>query len=355
MRRHPADHRNERSPTKSSIGSHGTRFGNRFSLITAWTRPRSTSTLDPLLAASYTAGGTALLTLIAWGLRHTKDGTLPPVLAHRLDVLLRAEPDSQALAVIGRCMRQLRHQAPAWTAEHTEWLQPLAEPWRPARSWLRHGEPDNGVMAELARTGLLAVLRAPDAEPALDKTWLALLDPVEPLGPPRDFLADLAALDGGPEAVSALLSRLAFATSHVDDPAQIQRAIQLWQTALDADLPGPALAGTGRFAYTPQIPDEAWLELTARTVERQQDLNALEKVTARAAQHLDSPHALHIVAAALTVQQDRFRADEIQRQATSLLAATTLKMSEPANVLRTALINAGVVEAAKASPSTRSC
>jgi hypothetical protein len=71
-------------------------------LISAWTRPRA-STPDPFRAATSQAGGSALRTLIVWGIHRALSGGcgLPGKVTSRLDEILGSDPDDQALSVLG--------------------------------------------------------------------------------------------------------------------------------------------------------------------------------------------------------------------------------------------------------------
>ncbi|MFD8007685.1 hypothetical protein [Streptomyces mirabilis] len=82
-------------------------------LITSWSTPRL-DTSSPLGAATAAPGGSALLSLTARGLQHavrTGEG-MPEQLTTVLEELLGAEPDDQALAVIGFGLGQLHHCDP---------------------------------------------------------------------------------------------------------------------------------------------------------------------------------------------------------------------------------------------------
>ncbi|MET8982609.1 hypothetical protein ABZX85_44230 [Streptomyces sp. NPDC004539] len=173
-------------------------------LITGWSTPRL-DTSSPLGTATTAPGGSALLSLTAWGIQHavrTGEG-VPEPLTVVLEELLGAEPDDQALAIIGFGLGQLRHCDPAWVSAHADTLLSLESAWRPARTWLIHGRPDPVLLARLDRAGLWRALCAPRAEGALDQVFLALLEEDEPLGPAGAFLAGLAGCPGGGAAVSA--------------------------------------------------------------------------------------------------------------------------------------------------------
>ncbi|MET8977392.1 hypothetical protein ABZX85_17400 [Streptomyces sp. NPDC004539] len=316
-------------------------------LVTGWTMPRRSSP-SPVIDAVQTPGGSALLSLTAWGVQQAArtDSGLPEESTHILQALLSADADDQALAVIGFCLRQLHHADPRWTAAHAGPLLALDAPWRPARSWLTRGRPDHALLARLDRTGLWDALCAPQAEGALDKTFLALLDDTTPLGPAGTFLTGLADRPGGPEAVSVLLSRLATFIARLDQPGPWPgRAATVWRAALDARLPARALHGAGRFAYADTLGENTWLELTARTVLQQPALEAPYRVAERAARTPSSPSAPLIAAAALaTDPADGFHHAETIRHAADLLARLPASDTAGHETLQRALINAGAIE-----------
>lgn len=260
-------------------------------LITGWSTPRL-DTSSPLGAATTAPGGGALLSLTAWGIQHaarTGEG-LPEQLTAVLEELLGADPDDQALAVIGFGLGQLHRCDPGWVTDHADTLLSLDPAWRPARSWLTHGKPDPVLLARLDRAGLWQALCAPHAASALDRVFLALLDEAEPLGPAGEFLAGLAGCMGGSEAVSVTLSRLATYTARAGSDEVAERAAVIWRAALDAGLPAAALHGAGHFAFADSLDQDTWLELTAATIAQQPDLE-LENADHVAERAARSPHS----------------------------------------------------------------
>jgi hypothetical protein len=318
------------------------------SLVTGWTQPR-TDTPQPLLAAVDQSGGAALLSLIARAVQQahrTGQALVDPVRAV-LSQLLEGEPDDQALAVIGFCLGQLAHVDAAWVEEHADRLYALDAPWRPAAAWLRHGRPHTGILARLDRAALLQTAAGPDGIPVIDKIILSFLAGSEALGPASALLARFAAQEGGPEAVSELLSRLAGAVIRCEEASPWpEHAAALWRSVLEARLEPAALTGAGQFAYADRLDDAVWLELTARTVARQPKLEAPYQVAERAALHPDSADALRIAAALLGVQVDPFHRQEIQGHAARLFAQSNAEGTAEHEQLRIALINAGAIEAA---------
>ena len=259
-------------------------------LVTGWSLPRQ-DTSWPLGTATTAPGGSALLSLLAWGIQHAARTTqgLPERLTAVLEELLGDEPDDQALAVIGFCLTQLNRCDPAWSAAHADPLLALDGAWRPARSWLSHGRPDPVLMARLDRTSLWEVLCAPHAKGAVDRVFLALLDEAEPLGPAGVFLAGLAGRPGGSEAVSVMLSRLATYTARTAHDEMTVRAVGIWRAAVDAGLPAAALRGAGHFSFTDVLDEDTWLELTAATIDQQPELDDADHVAERAGRTPHSP------------------------------------------------------------------
>ncbi|MEU6071059.1 hypothetical protein ABZ864_43110 [Streptomyces sp. NPDC047082] len=315
-------------------------------LITGWTTARL-DTPSPLIAATTAPGGSALLSLAAWGVQQAVRTTgLPEQLTTTLDELLSAEPDDQALAVIGFCLSQLHQCDPAWTTDHADTLLPLDAAWRPARSWLTHGRPDHDLLARLERTGLWDALCAPHAEGALDRVFLALLDATEPLGPIGQFLTGLVGLPGGCEAISLMLSRLATYTARLSEPdEQPARAAAVWRAALDAHLPAPSLHGAGDFAYADTLDQDTWLELTARTITQHPGLENADRVAERASRTPASPAAQIIAAATLNHgPTDGYHRGETIRHAATLFTHSPAQNTPEHEALRLALINAGAID-----------
>lgn len=321
-------------------------------LVTGWTQPR-TDTPQPLLTAVDQSGGTALLSLIAWALQqaHRTGQALADPARCVLARLLEDEPDDQALAVIGFCLGQLADGDAAWVEEHADQLYALDAPWRPATTWLCQPRPHTGVLARLDRSALLRAAAGPDNAPVLGKIILSFLDGSEVLGPAPALLTELAAQDGGAQAVSELLSHLAQAVIHSGKAGPWpERAAALWRSAIEAQLEPAALTGAGRFAYADHLDDATWLELTARTMDRQPDLEAPYAIAERAARHPDSANALLIAAVVLGAQVDSFHQQEIQGHAARLFARSTAEGTTEHERLRLALINAGAIEAAYKDP-----
>lgn len=315
-------------------------------LVTGWSTPRL-DTPSPLTAASTAPGASALLSLTAWGLHHvgqTREG-LPEPLTATLEELLGAEPDDQALAVIGFCLAQLHGRDPAWTTSHADTLLSLDRAWRPACVWLTRGRPDAALLARLERTGLWHALCAPGAEGALDKAFLTLLDDSEPLGPTGEFLAHLADCPGGIEAVSEMLSRLATYTTHMASSEVAERAAALWRAALEARLAPAALRGAGHFAFADILDENTWLELTAATLTQQPDLEDADHAAERAARSPHSPSAQLIAAAALDHGSlEGYRRIRTVCHAAALYAGSPVQDTPEREALRVALINAGAID-----------
>ncbi|MFJ8787054.1 hypothetical protein [Streptomyces sp. NPDC102476] len=315
-------------------------------LVTGWSTPR-VDTPSPLTAAVTAPGASALLSLIAWGLHHVRQTGkgLPEPLTGTLEELLGAEPDDQALAVIGFCLAQLHHHDPAWTTGHADTLLSLDHAWRPARVWLDLGRTDAALLARLERTSLWRALCVPGAEGALDKVFLALLDDADPLGPAGEFLVRLAGCPGGTEAVSEMLSRLAAYTADTASIEVAEQAAALWRAALEAGLEPAALRGSGRFAFADILDQDTWLELTAATLAQQPDLTDADYVAKRAARSPHSPAAQRIAAAALDHGPLKgYRRTQTVRYAAALYAGTPAQDTPEHDALRTALINAGAID-----------
>ncbi|NUU24702.1 MAG: hypothetical protein HOV68_24850, partial [Streptomycetaceae bacterium] len=318
--------------------------------VAAWTTPRAASA-HPLQAVLDAPGGTALLALTAWGLTpaRTGGGTLTEPTASRFDTLLAAaadgKPDDQALAVIGVHLAHLALHAPDWFAERPDLLL-LVPAWRPGRVWLDRGTPYPPLLARLDRASVLQRMRAPDGEGAVRQAAIALRADSEPLGSSSVFVTELADGTGGPQAVSRLLSDLAFLTAHDQDQASTERACAVWRAVLDAGLPPEALPGAGRFAFATGIDDATWLELTARTTAAQPavETGLGRHVAERAARHPDSPHTATILAALLNAPRDTYRWDGIEHVAQE--AHSRMPAGPGRDALTTALVNAGAVEAA---------
>ncbi|MEU3402132.1 hypothetical protein [Streptomyces filamentosus] len=320
-------------------------------LVEGWTVPRLDSD-SPLMDAVLDSGGSALLSLIVWGLRQAdSENGLPAAVKAAVDPLLIGEPDDRALAVIGFVLGQLRQADAVWAAGHEGALMAVDEAWRPARRWLAHGKRhDHQLLASLDREGLWDLLAGWEAsgegEGSLDKTVNTLLQESMPLGPAAEFLSGLADRAGGAKAVSTMLSRLATAIAGEGTSEwALQRAMELWRATLDARLPAEALRGAGHFAFAESLEQEAWLELTARTVAQQPGLDDSDRVVRRAARTPGSGHALVVAVAALeTAPLDGFWRGEIIRYASDLFAGASGGGSEY-EALRVALINAGALEA----------
>ncbi|MFK0047796.1 hypothetical protein ACIQU4_27670 [Streptomyces sp. NPDC090741] len=315
-------------------------------LVASWSRPR-VSSADPLIDATAVSGGVALLSLMAWGLQHAhrQEAALPEPLVTVLDRILKEEPDDQALAVVGLCLSQLVHCAPAWADECAALLFAIDTPWRSARAWLRHGQPNAQLLARLDRAVLLDLVTEAQADPLVSKVAFALLDASEALGPDGTLLAEFAGRKGGPEAVSQVLSQVAGAVFRCAEGSPWPgRAAQVWEAALDCGLPPAALTGLGRFAYAECLDETRWLELTARTVEQQPVLEAAYRVAERAAGHPSSPQAMSIAAAMLEAPADRYHRLEIQRYAARVFAEAGEMEAPERERLRIALINSGAIE-----------
>jgi len=318
-----------------------------------WTQPRTDTDARAAVQAS---GGAALETLIAVGARRAHDTGQEitealPAVTTCLEAILASGQDHQALAVIGAFLGWITQCSPQWGNAHAGDLYPLDQLWRPAHAWLRHAVPTDAVLMRLDRTQLLNQVTLPEPDPARSKVLAALLSPAAPLGPAPAVLTDLAQQDGGADAISQILAEAAVeVTRSAEDPQVVEQALELWKSALGAGLPPQALVGAGRFAYTPQIPDTDWMELTQRTLEQGSSPDAIHKIVTRAAESPQQPQALRLAALALNAPdapKDRFHAQMVANVAEELFHATTRTDAPEYELLRHALINTGKVHLAK--------
>ncbi len=324
-----------------------------------WTEP-SISDSGPQWAALHEAGGQALIALIYWARNYASatGAGLPERAERLLDDLVEGPPDDRALEIVGACLRLLHRFAPDWFTAHRKQLLSLDQPWRPARTWLVAGAPDTALLAEVDRAGLLDCLRSPEAGPALEKTYGALLEQPRAFGDAGAFLEQLSAGPGGPGAVAELLRRMAWHLYRPPgdesvDPVPVRNALKVWQAALAAALPAGSLYGAGAFAHCDVVDDMEWLDLTWQTLEAETDLDSPQRIAERAAGYPDSPKALRVVTRLLGPAADLkeepgqvYRALAIERSALAMHQANSVKDSKELAALREALIEAGHIDLA---------
>ncbi|MFW3469889.1 hypothetical protein ACN24M_00005 [Streptomyces microflavus] len=178
----------------------------------------------------------------------------------------------------------------------------LDAPWRSVAIWLPHGRPLSGILARLDRPALLRAAAGPGGIPALDKIMLSFLDGSEALGPAPALLTELAAQDGGPQAVSKLLSRRPGRDPLRGDESVARTGASTVALCAGSALEPAALTGAGRFAYADRLDDATWLNLTTRTVTLQPKPEVPYAVAERAARHPDSADTLLITAAMLSAR-----------------------------------------------------
>ncbi|MFE4360418.1 hypothetical protein [Kitasatospora sp. NPDC056800] len=306
-------------------------------VVADWTAPTSAPAADPLKAAHSTVGGTALDTVIRWGLaRAEAPAELTPGAARVLGEILDAGTDDRALAVVGHHLPTLLTCAPGWVEQHREQLFGLERPYCPALAAIasRHGVDDVAIelVRHLAPDQLAGRLCRGDG---VDRTvreacaGLLLLDPAA-LGGTRPFLDRLVAADGGPAAVSRFLGaaeRVVPRTATTANRPIFDNAVVLWRDVLDLDMPAESghLHGAGKFVYAQALDDTVWLELTALTVARTPAISNADSVARRAACHPESQDAHHIVAGLLALCDGTvptalpdYRLEEIKRAGIAL-------------------------------------
>ncbi|MEV7282958.1 hypothetical protein AB0O01_00035 [Streptomyces sp. NPDC093252] len=316
-------------------------------LVTGWSAPRR-GTPSPLTAAVTAPGGSALLSLTAWGLQHVGQGQageeLPEPLTATLEELLGAAPDDQVLAVIGFCLAQLHRGAPAWTADQADALLSLDHAWRPARVWLTGGHPDAALLARLERTGLCRALCVPGAEGALDRSSSRCWTTPNP-----------SALQGS----SSLISPAARAGPRPSArccpgwPPTPPRHAARWPNGLlpcggphwrPACLPRPCAEQATSPSSTSSTRTPGWSSPPPPSPQ-QPDLEDADQTTERAARSPHSPAAQLISAAALDHGPlDGYRRTRTVRHAAALYAGSPVQDTPERIALRTALINAGVID-----------
>jgi hypothetical protein len=290
-------------------------------------------------------------------------GQMPDTVLGAVAGALTVSAGQEAVATaIGVRLSALHRYAPAFAAEHHTDLYRIA-PGRPspAASWLRWGPTSPPLLAALDRGDLLGALRDdPGLAPhAADHTAAALLADPALLGEPTACWAELAGGTGdGAAAVSRLLEAIAARTPRTGaksplpsaEQARVSTAVDLWRAAIAAGLPGGALAGAGAFADA-AVDEAVWLELMWESAEHSPALTDADLVAERAAAHPDRQDALLLAARLVTHAPGTWTEAAVRRSARTLLdAAAALPETErlPALVeLRTALVNAGDIDAAR--------
>ncbi|MER6787923.1 hypothetical protein ABT330_25420 [Streptomyces sp. NPDC000658] len=286
-------------------------------------------------------------------------GGMPPAVLETVAGVLAVHSDQEAVATaIGMYLPVLHRYAPAFAAAHRTALYGLASGRpSPAAAWLRCGARDRLLLAALDRSELLAALRA-DVPGTAEQVAHALLNDPALLGDPAAFWTHLAAGTAGVAAACRLLESIANQTPHPVEngplpPAvavRVDAAVQVWRAALAAGLPAGALAGAGAFA-TAAVDDAVWLELTRASAEHSPALADAHLVAHRAAGHPGQEDALLLAALLLTHPAGTWRDEPVRRHARTLLDAAAARphTERPAALLelRTALVNAGDVDAAR--------
>ncbi|WP_141726132.1 hypothetical protein [Actinacidiphila rubida] len=338
--------------------------------VTRWAHlPVNAPGRDPLEVALNTTGGAALNALLTWGGKQAGNahGHLPTPVTQVVDTLLHQRPaHGPALSMIGANLTWLHALAPGWTYTHADSLFALDQPWRPARTWLRHGQYHSSIMSRFNQEDLKTTLTLPvsdhpraqpdtkainreQAQAAVEYVTSALIDTAAPLGDAAQFLTSLAArTPRGPDAVSQILSSLGHTVASESlDPAVVDFAVALWRSVLNAHVPADALRGTGSFARCRFMDDQTWLELTAMTAAQQPNLVYRRAIAQRAAEHPQSAAAQAVVTGLLTVSSEPHWEDlEVVRYARQILDAARSGPGPGWTPLQRALIDAGHVEAA---------
>ncbi|WP_316779947.1 hypothetical protein [Streptomyces sasae] len=289
------------------------------------------------------------------------EGRIPDDILDLVARVLAAHAGEDAVATaIGVQLPLLHRHAPEFTAGHPELYALIAGRPSPAAAWLRWGAPDAVLLAALDRSRLLEALQGemPGAEGHVAHAILTGAGGF--LGDAAGVWSDLAASPDGAAAASRLLAALA---AHAprrpgEDGLPLPQAASTaldaaaawWRAALAAGLPPGALAGAGVFASA-ALDDDVWLGLARASAEHTPAQADADFVAERAAGHPDSEDALLLVALLVSHPSAVWYDEEVRRQARALLhAAAGTSGHEHADVLRklrTALINAGDIDAAR--------
>lgn len=284
-------------------------------------------------------------------------GEVPQPVLDLVAGVLAAHSGQDAVATaIGVHLPELHRHAPAFTAAHRRQLYGITpgQP-SPAASWLRWRPYDQQLLLALDRAEFLTALRTATPGVAEHLAHALLADPAI-LGDPDALWADLAAGPGGADAASRLLTAIAARTPRAGGPlppaaaAQADAAVVLWRAALAAGLPAGALAGAGAFADA-AVDDAVWLELTRASAEHSPPLADADLVAERAAGHPGNEDALLLAAQLVAHPAGTWPDAAVRRHARLLLdSAATLPQTERTagtQELRTALVNAGDIDAAR--------
>ncbi|MFE4263434.1 hypothetical protein [Streptomyces sp. NPDC056883] len=308
----------------------------------AWTEPTD-PVADPLSATHSEIGGLALDALLRYGLTFAvAPAELTAAIETLLDSILDEGTDSRALAVIGQHLPALIQHAPLWTERHQADLFDLDKPFVPAVIGINSRRSIDAagmrILRRLDPLKLAAYLsRTSGDDTTHARLWpycaaLLLAKPAD-LGGRPEFLALLTTYDGGPAAISRLLSeaeRLLPRTTTPENAPDIEHGIDLWRDVLALDLPNSAghLHGAGSFTHTTALDDSVWLELTAQTLKRTTGITNITAVARRAARrpNLETAHQVLALLVAANGPDDSaiaaFRTAEIKNAGIALWQAS---------------------------------
>ncbi len=206
-----------------------------------------------------------------------------------------------ARAVIAQRLEWLHAAAHDWFASRQERLIGTAAPDKLGQqTWDLHlawGPSSLRLLALFPDRYLNGLVRGQQA--ALPRILTGMLSNVAPWADVSWTIRQLANID--PQWVSQGAENLGYSLQAEHDPQDIPiNAWRYWQVALTTTLPSAAYPGFGQYAGVTLLDQDAWLEMTERSlVAASRSLDGSYEVAKRAAKSPHDPRALHIITALL--------------------------------------------------------
>jgi hypothetical protein len=258
------------------------------------------------------------------GLFTKDDGVIPSEFLEVLDVALRqrGREGSRARAIIAPRLPFLRAWAPEWFSSHVSQLIGNQAPDdlgpKTFDLYLEWGRPNKQFLEDFPDRYREALTRVPAH--ALDHVLHGMLWSAEPWSDVDHLVALL-----GAEQTSAAGNSIGIGLRDSSDDSLVDRAVDFWQAALDAELPSKAYWGFGWMTDVKGLSQDRWLDLADRTAAQAKGkLDWAHHVAERAAETPKDPRAVRIIASLLTGEVELWHVEEIAR-----LGLRVLRESRP--------------------------
>nr|BDD44422.1 hypothetical protein 6 [Pseudomonadaceae bacterium] len=289
---------------------------------------------DEMTTALNSTSCQALRACLALGALHYRSGaSIPDRLSDLLDksLALTSEIALPMRAIVVSHLPMLRTIMPTWTEQSFERLFGAEAPSGLGPETivlaLRWSLPTNWLLVKLQKP-IYRLL--PEEDAALPKALVGALRGLDGYQPEQLTVAIMrSASEGTASRTGAILAKMVQQDGL--EQGYVDRALQIWELAIDAARPGTDLSGFGRWYEALCVDEEQWMEMSLNTLSKTgMPLDIPWEIAARIARNDPSALGLRLLDALM-----RFTDEEWQRSEAGTHALHVLERAKDRSDLRT--------------------